>query len=169
MGSGSRIALLVAALVAAFGALAAVHAARGAPAASGIRVACPQKTFLVGFYPKGEPAQRKAHVKVFTKRQFVALVLPKRLSFGPICRAAHDGKTTWDGSRAKTTRKRIVLRCTVGRRIQLRGVPFVGADGTYAGNHLFALLGGTTKVFLRASVAVRGSTLSYDPHYCKKR
>jgi len=137
---------------------------------SALRVACPQKAFLVGFYPTGEPSQHKPHVKVFTSRQqLLALVLPKRLSFGRACKPARDSKTIWDGSRAKTTRKRVVLKCRVALTTQFRGAPFTRPGGTYAGNNLFATLGRTAKVFLRAKIASKGSSLRYDPRYCKKR
>jgi hypothetical protein len=137
---------------------------------SALRVACPQKAFLVRFYPKGEPGQPRPHVKVFTaQQQLLALVLPKRISFARACTPARDSKTVWDGSRARTTGKHAVLSCKVALKAQLKGAPFAHPGGPYEGNELFATLGRTAKVFLRAKITPKGSSLRYDPRYCKKR
>jgi hypothetical protein len=53
--------------------------------------------------------------------------------------------------------------------LQLRGAPFTGRDGTYAGNRLVATLGHTSRVFLRATLKKSGSSLRFDTRYCKKR
>lgn len=164
MGSRLRAFSLVVCVAALAG-----PAASATPSGAALRVACPQKTFLVGFYPKGEPSEHRPHVKIYTQQQFIALVLPKQLSFGRTCTAAHDSKTAWDGSRARTTGKRIVLKCRVAARTRLKGAPFAQPGHVYVGNNLFATLGRTGKVFLRAKIMSKGSSLRYDPRYCKKR
>lgn len=163
MGSVSRVVLLAAAI-----AVTAGTAAQARPAASGLRVACPQKAFVVAFYPKGEKSRRAPHVKVYTRSASMALVLPTRISFGPVCKAGHDARKAWDGSRAKTTTKRVVLTCRVAKTAELTGAPYTGRSGRYEGNDLFATLGRTSRVFLRARIG-KGASLRYDPRYCKKR
>lgn len=61
------------------------------------------------------------------------------------------------------------MKCSVPVKPQLRGAPFTGPDGTYAGNLLVATLGHSSKVFLRATLEKSGSRLRFDTRYCKKR
>jgi hypothetical protein len=129
-------------------------------------VACGEKSFLVAFYPKGEPGERRPHVTLFTRRQTLGLIFPKQLSFAPACKPVADAQAVWDGGTARTTRKRIVLRCTVSRGLLFKGAPVSGRGGI-SGNRLSATLGRTRKTFLRALVSSRPS-VRYDPRYCKK-
>jgi hypothetical protein len=162
MGSRSRAFALVAVVAA----CAPVIAVRAAPSSTALRVACGQKSFFVAFYPKGEPGERRPHVTLFTKRQTLGLVFPKQLSFARACKPAANAQTVWDGGPSRTTRKQIVLRCTVSRAPLFKGAPVTGRGGI-SGNMLSATLGRTRKTFLRATVSSR-SSIRYDPRFCKK-
>jgi hypothetical protein len=164
MGSRFR-AFALAAVVAA---CTPVVAVRAAPSSSALRVACGQKSFFVAFYPKGEPGERRPHVTLFTTRQTLGLVFPKQLSFARACKPVADAQTVWDGGSARTTRKHIVLRCRVSRGPQFKGAPVTGRAGV-SGNRLYATLAKTRKTFLRAALSATGSSVRYDPRYCKKR
>ena len=166
MGSSFRGVLFVVAMAGC--AISASRTAQATPTSTVLRVACPQKVFSVAFYPKGSASDSRPHVKVAAKGETLGLVFPKRLSFGPACKAVHDTKTAWDGGPAKTTSSRTTLRCSLSAKLELRGGPFVGSNGTYAGNRLLATLGHTSKVFLSATMKAAGSSLRYDTHYCKK-
>jgi ribosomal protein L28 len=163
MGSRSRAFALVAVVAA----CAPVIAVRAASSSTALRVACGQKSFFVAFYPKGEPGERRPHVTLFTRRQTLGLIFPKQLSFARACKPAADAQAVWDGGPARTTRKRIVLRCTVSRGLLFKGAAVTGRGGIL-GNRLSATLGRTRKTFLRALVSSRAS-VRYDPRYCKKR
>jgi hypothetical protein len=168
MGSSTRVVLIGIALIAIVYPIVAATAAR--VGASALRVACPARAFSVDFRPRGSLDEHHPHAKVYSKRAFLGLVFPKRLSFGPACKAVGDTKKlAWDGGRARSTVKSVSLKCLVPVRPQLRGAPFIGADGAYAGNRLVATLGHTSRVFLRATMKKSGSSLRFDTRYCKKR
>jgi hypothetical protein len=168
MGSSTRGVLVGLALFAVAFPLAAATAAR--LGSSALRVACPARVFSVEFRPKGSVSEHRPHAKVYSQRAFFGLVYPKQLSFGPACKAVGDTKKlAWDGGRARTIARSVTLKCRVPARPQLRGAPFVGANGTYAGNRLVATLGHTSKIFLRATMKKSGSSLRFDTRYCKKR
>ncbi len=146
----------------------AATAARAGSAA--LRVACPAKAFSVEFRPTGSVSEHRPHARVYSKRAFFGLVFPKRLSFGPACKSVGDTKKlAWDGGPARTIAKSVTLTCSVPVKTQLRGAPFVGPDGAYAGNRLVATLGHTPKIFLRATLKKSGSSLRFDTRYCRKR
>jgi len=168
MGSSTRAVLLGIALAAlAFPIVAATAAPAGSAA---LRVACPTRAFLVDFRPQGSVSEHRPHAKVYAKRAFLGLVFPKRLSFGPACKAVGDTKKlAWDGGPARTIARSVTVKCSVPVKTQLRGAPFTGPDGTYAGNRLVATLGHSSKVFLRATMRKSGSRLRFDTRYCKKR
>jgi hypothetical protein len=168
MGSSTRAVLLGIALFALALPIVAATAARAGSAA--LRVACPARAFSVEFRPKGSVSEHRPHAKVYSKRAFFGLVFPKRLSFGPACKSVGDTrKLAWDGGPARNTAKSVTLKCSVPVKAQLRGAPFVGPDGTYAGNRLVATLGHTPKIFLRATLKKSGSSLRFDTRYCQKR
>jgi hypothetical protein len=168
MGSSTRVVLLGIALLAVSCPIVAATAAR--MGSSALRVACPARAFSVDFRPKGNVGEHRPHARFYSKRAFFGLVFPKRLSFGPACKAVGDTKKlAWDGGRARTIARSVTLKCLVPVRPQLRGAPFVGADGIYAGNKLVATLGHTPKIFLRATMKKTGSSLRFDTRYCKKR
>ena len=156
------------ALVAVVAACAPAVAVRAAPSSPALRVACGQKSFFVAFYPNGEPGERRPHLTLFTRRQTLGLVFLDQLSFARACKAVADAQTVWDGGPARTTRKGIVLRCSLPQGALFTGTPVAGRTG-YTGNRLALTLGRTRKAFVRALVAKTGSSLRYDPRYCKKR
>src|SRR5690242_21742290 len=96
MGSWTRGMLLGLALLGLACPVVTATAARAR--SSALRVACPAKAFSVDFRPKGSVDERQPHAKVYSKRAFLGLVLPKRLSFGAACKAVGDTKElAWDG------------------------------------------------------------------------
>ena len=150
-----------------FAVLAAAVARAGSTA---LRVSCSTRAFSVDFRPNGSVSEHRPHAKLYAKRVFLGLVFPKRLSFGPACKSVGDTKKlAWDGGPARNTGKRVTLKCSVPVRPQLRGAPFKGPDGAYAGNRLVATLGHTSEIFLRATMKKSGSSLRFDTRYCKKR
>jgi hypothetical protein len=168
MGSPTRAVLPGIALAAVAFPIVAAMAARTGSAA--LRVACPARAFAVEFRPKGSVSEHRPHAKVYSKRAFLGLVFPKRLSFGPACKAVGDTKKlAWDGGPARTIAKSVTVKCLVPVKPQLRGAPFVGPDGRYIGNRLVATLAHTPKIFLRATMKKSGSSLRFDTRYCKKR
>jgi hypothetical protein len=135
-----------------------------------LRVSCSARTFSVEFRPKGSVSEHQPHAKVYSKRAFLGLVFPKRLSFGPACKAVGDTKKlAWGGGPARTTAKSVTVKCLVPVKPQLRGAPFVGTNGAYAGNKLVATLGHSKNVFLRVTMKKTGSSFRFDTRYCKKR
>ena len=168
MGSSTRVVLLGIALSAVAFPIVAATAAR--VGSSALRVTCPARAFSVDFRPKGSVSEHHPHAKIYSHRAFLGLVFPKRLSFGSACKSVGDTKKlAWDGGPARTTARSVTVKCLVPVRPQLRGAPFLGADGTYAGNRLVATLGHTPMVFLRATMKKSGSSLRFDTRYCKKR
>lgn len=168
MGSSTKAALLGAALAA-----VALPFAAGAVAQAGqpaLRVACPARAFSVDFRPRGSATERRPYAKLYSKRAFFGQVFPKQLSFGRACTAVGDTrKLAWDGGRARSIAKSGTVRCLVPVKPQLQGAPFVGSNGTYAGNLLVATLGHSKSVFLRATMKKAGSKLRFDTRYCKQR
>lgn len=166
MGSSAGAVSLVLAAVC----LAVGFTARAKAGSAALRVSCPARAFSVDFRPKGDAAEHRPHAKLYAKRAFLGLVFPRRLSFGPACKAVADTKKlVWDGGRARSTAKSVTLRCAVPVKPQLRAGPFVGQGGTYAGYLLVATLGHSPRVFLRATIRKSGSRLRFDTRYCKKR
>jgi hypothetical protein len=164
---GSVRAVLAAAGAIALGAAAGSAGAGGVP--KGLRVTCPQKTFLVAFSPRGTATERRPHITLYTRREPLATVLPSRVAFGRTCKAKKDATATWGGGASKTTGKRSSLRCRIPSAPTLRGAPFLGPTGTYAGDRLVAMLGSHRKAFLVALIKKAGSKLRYSTRYCKRR
>jgi hypothetical protein len=168
MGSSTRVVLLGIALFAVVFPIVAATAARVGSTA--LRVTCPARAFSVDFRPRGSVSEHHPHAKVYSKRAFFGLVFPKRLSFGPACKAVGDTKKlVWDGGPARTTAKSVTVKCLVPIKPQLRGAPFVGSNGAYAGNKLVGTLGHSKNVFLRVTMKKTGSSFRFDRRYCKQR
>jgi hypothetical protein len=156
-------ALAVAAVVA--GSAAALSTG-GGPA---LRVTCSSTTFLVAFNPKGEPTDKRPHVRIYTAGESLASVHPASASFGRSCTAAKDAAPRWGGGASRTTRKKIRLRCSLPSRLALRSSSFTGPAGTYIGNKLAATIGKAPRSFLVATMRRSGSSVRYATRYCTRR
>jgi hypothetical protein len=167
--------------VALFAGLVAAAAVASAPVADGalgnVRVSCNTRAIDVYFWPHGHayvkayrfPARKGPSLTVYRRgsvasRSFFFFVAPRAFNYANTCDLATNPlPTSWTGGHKTTIAATRRVRCTFPAVVQLKALP----QGGSAGSGFRVLRGASKDELMRARIAAKGSSLTFDRRYCK--